>query len=254
MKVPTPPGRQRLYAELAWLWPIISPPQEYTGEAVQFASLIRQYGRSETRTARPKAALLHLGCGGGHLDHSLQKYFDITGVDLSKDMLALARRLNPQVEYLEGDMRTLRLNRIFDAVMIADSIDYMLNEADLRAAFQTAWKHLGKGGVFVTYAEETCERFENNRSSSSLHTSDNLEVTLVENIYDPDSSDATYEMTFIYLIRRHGQLELEIDRHLAGLFSENEWLSTLKSTGFQVIKHEFEGDDFPFFVGIRSES
>jgi len=63
--------------------------------------------------------------------------------------------LNPEVAYCIGDMRSVRLEKVFDAVMIADSIDYMLTSEDLRAAFETALVHLKPGGVFCTYVEVT---------------------------------------------------------------------------------------------------
>ncbi len=40
-----------------------------------------------------------------------------------------------------------------------------------------------------------------------------MEVTYIENNYDPDQFDDTYECTFVYLIRREGVLEIETDRH-----------------------------------------
>jgi len=62
----------------------------------------------------------------------------------------------------------VRLGRTFDAVMAADAMDYMLTEDDLRAAFRTAFEHLRPGGVYVTYAEFTPERFRQDRTKVTL--------------------------------------------------------------------------------------
>jgi len=193
-----------------------------------------------------------LGCGGGHNDYTLKRHFKVTGVDVSESMLALARGLNPEVEYLVGDMRDLRLERTFDAVMIADSIDYMLTVEDLRAAFATAHAHLNPGGVFVTYAEETSESFRQNRSRCSTHARGNVEITFVENLYDPDPADTTYESTFVYLIRRRGRLEIETDRHLGGVFPLETWPRLLKEVGFRVEQLSLEeGGGCPTFACVR---
>jgi SAM-dependent methyltransferase len=249
-------GNERLYNDLAWLWPIVSPPEDYIAEALQFVDIYRRYSRLDFNGpgfVKGSPSLLHLGCGGGHLDHTLKKYFQITGVDLSQPMLTLAKQLNPELLYLQGDMRSIQLYQTFDAVIIADSIDYMLDENDLRAAFHTAWIHLKPGGVFITYAEEIQDEFENNRTSSSSHSKDNMAVTLVENLYDPDPVDNVYEMTFIYLIRSSGLLTIEIDRHKAGLFAKKTWFSLLRAVGFTVLEHNVNEETFPFFVGVRSE-
>lgn len=251
----------RMYSDLAWLWPVISLPEDYVTEALQFAGLIRQFSVTKTSAVRtnrfqpgeaPQLTILHLGCGGGHLDHTLKNYFTITGVDLSTEMLALARQLNPEASYLQGDLRKLALEQRFDAVMIADSIDYMLDEDDLRAVFRVAYQHLNPGGVFVTYAEELTEHFENNRTDSVLHARGDLQVTLVENLYDPDPHDSTYEMTFVYLIRKSGRLTIEVDRHLAGIFEEATWLRLLEEAGFELQPVETELEGLRFFVGTRN--
>ncbi|GAK57949.1 methyltransferase type 11 [Candidatus Vecturithrix granuli] len=84
---------QRLYHDLAWIWPIMSPPEEYVQETEWISRIIRQYAEIGVKT------ILHLGCGGGHIDLTLKKHFQVTGVDLSDEMLALARVLNPEVTY-----------------------------------------------------------------------------------------------------------------------------------------------------------
>ena len=256
MSTQLPQSSERLYHDLAYLWPVISPPEEYVPEALQFVDLFRRYvlppGQRLDNLAPKNLSLLHLGCGGGHLDLTLKKYFKLLGVDLSPEMLHLARTLNPEVLYLEGDMRTIRLGERFDAVLIADSIDYMLDEADLEAAFLAAWEHLRPGGVFITYAEETQEHFENNRTESSTHAHGDLEVTLVENLYDPDPADSTYEMTFLYLIRSAGKLAIEYDRHLAGIFPLATWTRLLEKTGFSIQVLEPEGETMPFLIARKS--
>jgi SAM-dependent methyltransferase len=235
---------RRLYADLAWIWPLVSPPEDYRDEAAEFLDLIETYAAGEAKT------VLHLGCGAGHLDYHLKAWFQLTGVDLSLPMLEQARRLNPSVAYLQGDMRTIRLAAPFDVVILADASDYLITIDDLGAAIQTASHHLRKGGVFCTYAEEILERFENNKTRSTRHANDQIEITSIENVYDPDPTDSTYEMTFIYLIRKAGELSIEIDRHIAGIFSSADWIENLGAAGFEVDMIEYP-EAGPGFIGRK---
>ncbi len=189
----------------------------------------------------PVRTLLNLGCGGGHNDHTLKRHFDVTGVDVSEAMLALARRLNPEVRYFQGDMRTVRLGETFDAVTIFDSINYMLSTADLGAALATAHVHLKPGGVLLTCVEHHPGLFRQNASEASVHARDGVEIAFFENVYDPNSRDTTYEVTFVYLIRRGGELALETDRHLCGLFPLGTWHHILADLGFVVEQREWAG-------------
>ncbi len=237
--------QRRLYDDLAWTWPIISPPEDYVEEGQEFWRTIQKHSRIEAKT------LLDLGCGGGHNDHALKEYVKVTGVDVSEAMLSLAGRLNPDVVYHLGDMRSVRLGETFDAVLIADSIDYMLTVEDLRAAFVTAFMHLKPGGVFCTYAEVTAQSFRQNETQCSTRAQGDVEITFVENCYDPDPTDSTYEMTFVHLIRRGGKLEIKTDRHLGGVFGLETWLKLLAEVGFEVEQAEFGTERIPMFVCVK---
>ena len=80
----------------------------------------------------PIDTLLELGSGGGNNASHLKKHFQMTLVDLSPGMLEVSRKLNPECEHLQGDMRSVRLGRSFDAVFMHDAIAYMTSAEDLR--------------------------------------------------------------------------------------------------------------------------
>ena len=98
-------GRNRLYGDLASLWPLMSPPEEYRDEARYWRRALRE------RLGAGRLRILDLGAGGGHNLHHLAHEFDATAVDLSEGMLAHSRRLNPGVAHHVGDMRTVRFER-----------------------------------------------------------------------------------------------------------------------------------------------
>ena len=242
--------RARLYGDLAWTWPIISPPEDYAGEAEAHWRILERDSRIPVRT------LLHLGCGGGHLDHTLKRHCQVTGVDVSPTMLDLARTLNPDVEYVQGDMRTVRLDRVFDAVLIADSISYMCTEADLLAAFRTAFVHLPPDRVFLTYVEQTPDTFQEGRTTSTTHARGGVEITFVENLHDPDPRDTTFESRFLYLIRDRGQLKVEKDLHRCGVFPLATWERLVRKARFEPLRvdtgeQDQEGGTVATFVGRR---
>ena len=103
------PGGHRLYTDLAPWWPLISGPQEYTEEAELAAAILAS-------AAIDVREVLELGSGGGHNAVHLKRHFRLTLTDVSGDMLAVSRRLNPECAHHQADMRTVRLGREFDAV------------------------------------------------------------------------------------------------------------------------------------------
>jgi SAM-dependent methyltransferase len=218
----------RLYSDLAWLWPIWEDVEVYREESQLFARLIRKHAKIKVH------ALLDVGCGGGKNAFHLKRHFEVTGIDISKAMLANARKLNPECTFRPADMRNFELKRQFDSVLINDATAYMTTQRDLLKVFKTAYKHLKPGGVMITHPEECRESFKQNETTIWKAKTDDTDVTFIENQYDPDPKDSTYEKTLLYLIRKKGKLRIERDFHVCGLFALDAWRGSLRKAGFRV--------------------
>lgn len=221
-------SQPRLYGELAYLWPIISPPSEYQEAAEVWRQAIRD------KLGEGRHRVLELGVGGGHNLSHLTEEFEATATDISPEMLDLSRKLNPSVGHHLGDMRTLRLGETFDAVLIHDAISYMLTEGDLTATFDTAKRHLRPGGLLIIAPEWVQENF---RAPMVLHwvrEQGDIQVTVQEYIHDPDSSDTEIESVYTYTIVENGQERVEQDTHTTGLFPMATWTRLLQEADFQV--------------------
>ena len=125
----------RLYTDLASWWPLFSPPSHYEEEAEFYFRTLRD------ACTRPPRRVLELGSGGGNNASYMKAHCALTLVDLSPAMLAVSRALNPECEHAQGDMRSVRLERIFDAVFVQDAVCYLTTERDLAAAIETAYVH-----------------------------------------------------------------------------------------------------------------
>lgn len=225
------PRTMRLYGELAWLWPLSGGPADYANFS-DFA--VRQI---KTHAKTPVQSLLNIGCGGGNNAFNFKKYFAVTGLDLSPSMLTHAKKLNPECEFFEGDMRSFSLGKTFDAVLMDDGLSYMRTREDLEAALERAYLHLKPGGVLVATPDDTTETFLQNRvvvtPATGARKPDHIEVTYIENYFDPDPTDEHYELTMIFLIRENNELRVETDHHVVGLFPLEAWREILRRVGFE---------------------
>jgi SAM-dependent methyltransferase len=122
--------------------------KDYDAECDLLERIFRDSGR-RVRT------VLDLGCGtGAHAVRLAQRGYDIVGVDISEGMLDGARRradaARTPVTFVRGDIRSVRLEREFDAVVCMFAVlGYQTNDADVRAALGTVRTHLVPGGPFV---------------------------------------------------------------------------------------------------------
>lgn len=125
---------------------VLYKEKDYQGEVNYIDALIRKYADGPVQT------IIDLGCGTGKHDRFLaEKGYQITGVDLSEDMLAIARQSGiAGAGFYQGDIRSVRLDKKFDVVLsLFHVISYQLSGQDLQQAFNTAKEHLKPGGIFI---------------------------------------------------------------------------------------------------------
>jgi SAM-dependent methyltransferase len=203
-----------MYGDLAGWWPLLSAPAAYAEEAGIYRRLLDGAGD------RPPETVLELGSGGGNNASHLKAHYRLTLVDLSDGMLEVSRELNPGCEHVQGDMRTVRLGRTFDAVFVHDAVNYM------------------------TTAEDG-------------HDGDGRAARFLEWTWDPDPLDTTFTVDYAYLLREaDGSVRVEHDRHVEGLFPRATWLSLLAEAGFEAravpVEHsELEPGSYELFVATR---
>jgi SAM-dependent methyltransferase len=94
--------------------------------------------------------LLELGCGTGAVLARLRHHYDVTGVDLSEQMLRVARKKLPGVRLLRADVTSVELDETFDVVVcVADVVNHLRPFRKWEALFARAHAHLVDGGIFV---------------------------------------------------------------------------------------------------------
>jgi SAM-dependent methyltransferase len=239
----------RFYGDLALWWPLISPPEEYAEEAAEAASVL-------VTASIPVREVLELGSGGGHNAVHLKSSFAMTLVDLSEEMLDVSRRLNPDCVHRQGDMRTLRLGRTFDAVFVHDAVEYMTTAGELRQAIETAFVHCRPGGIALFVPDHIAETFEATSDHGGIDDGTGRGVRYLEWTWDPDPGDTWIRTEYAFLLRdTDGSTQVVHETHRTGLFGRDVWLRLLRDAGFDpdAVTEETDEDRKPreLFVGRR---
>ncbi len=232
----TADAEPRLYRELASWFHLLTPPEEYTEEAETYRGLLVGAADGPVRT------VLELGSGGGNNASHLKAHFQMTLTDLSEEMLAISRDLNPECEHLQGDMRTVRLGRTFDAVFVHDAIEYVTTVADLRATMETAFVHCRPGGAAV-FVPDVVRETLTPRTDHGGTDGDGRGLRYLEWVWDPDPDDTTYVADYAYLLREGDEIRVEQDRHVCGVFARTTWLELLAETGFRAENRAIHTDE-----------
>jgi ubiquinone/menaquinone biosynthesis C-methylase UbiE len=206
--------------------------KDYAAEASKVHEFIQKYKRTEGNT------LLDVACGTGAHAGFLSQYYQVTGTDLNVNMLKVARKKHPEMQFFEGDMRSLDLGRRFDAVTcLFSAIGYMKTKADLRKAVKSMSRQLLPGGVLLIEPWFSQEQW--NVGRVSINEVEKPEIKIIRMALARKRGKVSL-IEFQYLIGTPKGIEHLTEQLELGLFDHEEYLDAFNRAGLQVT-HDTEG-------------
>ncbi|KPL14184.1 hypothetical protein AMJ74_03900 [candidate division WOR_3 bacterium SM1_77] len=168
--------RFRFYNELASLYDFICTPENRKRDVVVLKKIIKRHLKSNGKR------LLDVACGTGLEDRYLKKGFGVTGLDLNNGVLRIARKRNPEVTYLRGDMRDFRLNVTYDVITCFDAMCCLQDYKELRKTLNNFHRHLNPGGLLIFYIDPVFLKEHNKQDTIiiSRKTRNNKTIILSE--------------------------------------------------------------------------
>jgi len=176
-----------------------------------------------------KARILDLCCGTGQLAQALIACgYQVTGLDMSEEMLRFARENAPAGEFIVGDARSFKLPDVYHAVVSAfDSLNHIMTLEELTSVFRNVYATLRPGGLFL---------FDLNMEEGyriSWHDSFGIveddHVCVVHSSYLPEERTAQFDTTIFYLQGGWQRTDLTLFQKC---YSEGEVRSALETGGF----------------------
>ncbi len=198
--------------------------KDYRGEAKLLVDVIRKRNPSAKR-------LLDVACGtAAHLEHLLAD-FTVEGLDLSKDLLSVARNRLPTVAFHLADMTDFNFGKRFDAVVcMFSSIGYVKTVDRLKAALKCMAAHLEKGGVLVIepwFSEKTW-------NPKPVYATFVDEPTMkIARISTNRTTEKISVIQMEYLIGTEDGIEHFKETHEMGLFSDEETREAFELAGLE---------------------
>jgi ubiquinone/menaquinone biosynthesis C-methylase UbiE len=206
--------------------------KDYGAEAAKLTAFIHQYRRSAGHR------LLDVACGTGlHLSY-LKQHFQVEGLDLDEQLLAMACQRNPDVPLHHADMVNFALGHTFDVVTcLFSAIGYVKTLANLSRAIQCMAQHLLPGGVLLIEPWFTPETWRPGTVHARFLDEPDLKLARINTSFVEGRLSL---MDMHYLIGTPEGTEHYVERHELGLFTSDEMTHTLTTCGLEVI-YDAEG-------------
>lgn len=220
------PSNSLPYRNSARVYDRVYAWKDYRAEARRVRELVRRYGPPRART------LLDVACGtGSHLAY-LSRWYSVTGIDASREMLREARRKLPAVRFVQGRMQDFRLDQRFDVIMcLFSAIGHVRSRRDLTRTLANFARHLNPRGVAIVEPWLTPGRYR----VGSIHLA--TSGTTVQPIARMNSSERRGNrsvMDMHYLVADNGKVRYWVERHDLALFDVPTQLEAFRAAGLGV--------------------
>ena len=218
--------------------------KDYAAEAQKVHQLIQQHKKS------PGNALLEVACGTGLHASILRQNYQVEGLDLDAEMLAVASQNYPDISFHQADMAKFDLGKQFDVVTcLFSSIGYVKTKVRLDQAIQTMKDHLLPGGVLIVEPWFTPEQWKTGRVSALFVDQPDLKISRI-NISEAKGLISFF--VFHYTVGSPQGIEYFTERHELGLFTQEEYLEAFRKAGLEVIRDPDGLDGRGLYIGLKS--
>ena len=184
-------------------------------------------------------SVCELGCGTGQMTMLFAKSgCDVIGIDYSPEMLMVAqdRAFEEEVSilYLMQDMSEFEINREVDLICsCCDSINYLLEEDEVKSTFKRVEKHLAPNGLFI-FDMNTPYKYKEVLGNQIFADQTDEAAYIWENFYDEEEEINEYEVSF-FIKDEEGKYERTVENHYQRAYSKEYICLLLEEAGLEVI-------------------
>ncbi len=180
--------------------------------------------------------ILEVGCGSGMLARRfLKNGYDYLGLDLSGEMLDIARSEINSNAFIQCDMRNLSFVKQFDSVLITGrSIAYLTENLDIIITLSGVHNSLKDNGLFVFDLFEANGIFDNFNDFEQNIEHNNKKIKRISKLKKNLKTGWTYDWFAKYIIEDEGEVTEFDDITTLRAFTKDEIMLFLKLTGFKL--------------------
>ncbi|SFZ92820.1 Methyltransferase domain-containing protein [Flaviramulus basaltis] len=190
-----------------------------------------------------KHSVLEIGCGTGHLaKYFLESSIHYKGLDLSKDMISLSKKRNPQGWFQQGDMTNFKLNtKTASTIITARTTSYLLTNEAVHNALKSIHYNLEMHGILCFDFIDANRFFPiiKNEEIMIHEATINNKHYYRESLMKPNKrkDNFMFHWDAVYFEKLNDKaIKLTEDQSVVRAFTKNEWELFLHLNNFELIE------------------
>ncbi len=231
------------YDQMAAVYDLLYEWKDYAREA----NLLRWIIAAKKRSAGN--ALLDVACGSGKHLAELRRDFSVEGMDLSEDLLNVARQRLPDVPLHHGDMIDFALGKQFDAITcLFSAIGHVMTVENLNKTLRCMSAHLAPGGVALIEPWFTPEQYHAGTVHASFVNKPEIKIARM-NVSEQRENISVFDMH--HLVADASGVRHFIEHLELAMFTRAEYVSAFEQAGLDVTFDEMGLMGRGLYVGVR---
>ena len=232
------------YDQMAAVYDLIYEWKDYAREAAMLRWVIAAKKRSAGNT------LLDVACGTGKHLAELKRDFAVEGLDLSGELLAVAKQRLADVTFHAGDMTTFDLGQQFDVVTcLFSAIGHVKTHDKMNDALRCMSAHTKPGGVVIVEPWFTPEQFH----ADGVHKLivDKPEIKIVR-MNTGEVQGSLSIMDLHHLVGTVSDVRHFVERLEMGLFTHQQYLDAFTRARLDVSFDEHGLEGRGLYIGVKT--
>ena len=231
-----------MYSQQASYYDKIYSFKDYRAEVEKLLTIIQEHLPSGGKR------LLDVACGTGSHLVFLKEHFMVEGLDISPELLEIARQKLPDVTFNQGDMTGFDLERTFDIVTcLFSSIGYVMTLGNVAKAVHCMVNHLVPGGLLIIEPWFPPDQWHPNTVHGIYIDESDLKVARI-NTSSVDGRISMFDLH--HLVGTPAGVEYFVEHHELGLFETEEMRMVLENGGLKV-SYDAEGFGRGLFIATK---
>jgi ubiquinone/menaquinone biosynthesis C-methylase UbiE len=232
------------YNSLSKYYDLLHNEKDYLKESVFFIKLIKKY-----KTTKNKK-LLDVACGTGEHIKYFKKNFIVDGVDLSKNLIKIAKEKNSKIKFKVADMKRFKTTEKYGTITcLFSSLAYLKNITEIKQTLNNFYYNLEKGGVALIETFFVRDNLKELKNHVRKYISKNLKIKRTINIninHNIANVEAKYE-----IFEKGKNKKVVKDKQNVKLYTKKELENMIEKIGFKVKILKYKDTETILFICIK---